>query len=925
MKEIVATPMETETLSPSHRMPARPEDWLLGGGEMGRFVRAMDWSKTELGPIDSWPQSLRTTVSLCLASNFPISLVWGPGHVQLYNDGYWPICGAKHPQAMGANFTQCWASAWPVIGEVFERACAGEASYLENQRMFLDRNGYLEETFFTFSFSPIRDESGGVGGLFHPVTETTNRMLSERRTQTLRELVARAGEAQTCLDACRLAVEALAAASLDLPFVLLYVFDRDDRMVRLVACAGLDPATPASPLFVDLSLPVPIVWPFAELLRSRRTELVRGIDKELSSTPCGPYPEPPKFAQLLPICLPGRDQPFGVLIAGVSARLPLDDGYGAFYELLGSAVTTAVTNARAHEDAQKRAEALAEIDREKTAFFANVSHEFRTPLTLMLGPIEDELAENSNPLPAPRLERLATAHRNSLRLLKLVNTLLDFSRLESSRTQGSFEPIELAAFTAELASVFRAAIEKAGLTLSVDCPPLPELLYVDRDMWEKIVLNLISNALKHTFEGDIRVAVEWRADHAVLIVRDSGVGIPPADHPRVFERFHRVHGARSRTHEGSGIGLSLVAQLVALHGGAVQVESREGSGSKFEVKIPAGLAHLPPDRILGARTTTPSSPHAAEYVQEALQWAAADSVPPPPLPEDPGSVQGAQDARRPCIVLADDNTDMRDYVRRLLSSRYDVIAVRDGMAALTAALERGPDLILSDIMMPGLDGLQLIAKLRADPRTQCIPVILLSARAGEEATVSGIEAGADDYLTKPFSARTLLARVQTLIELSRARRTAADAAKLQANEATAQAIRLGEAKLRRVIDTAIVGVIVATLDGAVLQANDAYLRILGYDREDLLAGRVFRSAISPPEWATPDDEAVEELRSTGALQLREREYLRKDGRRVPVLIGGVVLDDEYVGYVVDLSELSCTRSAPQESQRALRRSEEQLR
>src|SRR5258708_18173145 len=161
-------------------------DFLAGGGEMGKVVGSMDWSRTPLGPIASWPQSLRTTVSLCLASNFPISLAWGPGHVQIYNDGYWPICGGKHPNAMGSDFSECWASAWPAIGEAFEGALAGKTSYLENQRMFLDRNGYLEETFFTFSFSPIRDESGGVGGLFHPVTEQTAKMLSERRTRALR-------------------------------------------------------------------------------------------------------------------------------------------------------------------------------------------------------------------------------------------------------------------------------------------------------------------------------------------------------------------------------------------------------------------------------------------------------------------------------------------------------------------------------------------------------------------------------------------------------------------------------------------------------------------------------------------------------------------------------------------------------------------
>src|SRR5882762_6871600 len=200
--------MSTGIVEPPNKN-TRAEDWLTAGGEMGKCIQAMDWSKTPLGPIDAWPQSLRTTVSLCLASNFPISLAWGPQHIQIYNDGYWPICGGKHPQSVGQDFSECWASAWPVIGAAFERALAGETSYLENQRMFLDRNGYLEETFFTFSFSPIRDETGGVGGLFHPVTETTAKMLAERRTWALRDLTARMGKAHTCEDAFALSAQVL--------------------------------------------------------------------------------------------------------------------------------------------------------------------------------------------------------------------------------------------------------------------------------------------------------------------------------------------------------------------------------------------------------------------------------------------------------------------------------------------------------------------------------------------------------------------------------------------------------------------------------------------------------------------------------------------------------------------------------------------
>ena len=209
----------------------------------------------------------------------------------------------------------------------------------------------------------------------------------------------------------------------------------------------------------------------------------------------------------------------------------------------------------------------------------------------------------NNPLPPHRRERLETAHRNSLRLLKLVNSLLDFSRMEAGRVQASYEATDLAVYTAELASVFRSAIEKAGLTLTVDCPPLPEPIYIDREMWEKIVLNLLSNALKHTFEGGITVTLRWYGDFAELTVADTGVGVAAAELPHLFERFYRVKDTKSRTHEGTGIGLALVKELVALHDGTVRVESQESKGSSFIVTVKAGTAHLPSDLMRSSTKT----------------------------------------------------------------------------------------------------------------------------------------------------------------------------------------------------------------------------------------------------------------------------------------------------------------------------------
>ncbi len=428
---------------------------------------------------------------------------------------------------------------------------------------------------------------------------------------------------------------------------------------------------------------------------------------------------------------------------------------------------------------QRRVEVLAELDRTKTAFFSNVSHEFRTPLTLLLGPAADALADLKAPLPPRQRQRLELILRGSQRLHKLVNTLLEFSRIEAGRVQATYEPTDVAALTADLASSFRSAAESAGLQLIVNCSApicLRGPVYVDREMWEKIVLNLVSNALKFTFEGSITVAVNaagQEGEWVELEVRDTGTGIQAEELPHLFERFHRVQGARARTYEGSGIGLSLVEELVKLHSGTVRVTSAVGVGSTFTVSIPTGDAHLPADRIerqMGprrAQSQTFRAESAALFTDEAMRWIA-----------EPEQAQPSMDSQHThtgteTILVADDNADMRTYLATLLGERWDVRTAGDGLAALAEARARPPDLVLADVMMPGLDGFALVAALREDPSTDAVPVILLSARAGVEATVEGLHVGADDYLIKPFSAGELLARVQTHLELSQRRKEAA--------------------------------------------------------------------------------------------------------------------------------------------------------
>ncbi len=767
---------------------ANSESILEGGGDMGKLIQSMDWSKTPLGPIESWPQSLKTAVSICLASNFPICLVWGHGHVQIYNDGYRPVCGAMHPHSMGQDFTECWASAWNVIGESFHRALAGESSYLENQRIFLNRNGYNEESFFTFSFSPIRDETSGIGGLLHPAVEQTEKMLSERRTGTLRELTTRIAEAKSVEDVFKISAQVFTENNLDVSFLLLYQVNTDGTTIRLIANAGLATETAASPLIVEIQ--DASFWPFREAANMRRGIQVDELEKTFGPLPCEPYPESPKTAFVLPINPPGTERPSAFLVAGMSARLPLTEVYQNFFDLVSSSITAAVANAQAYEEERKRAEALAKIDHAKTVFFSNVSHEFRTPLTLMLGPLEDLLAKDKNLILPENREMLIVAHRNALRLQKLVNTLLDFSRIEAGRVQASYRPTDLPKLTSELASNFRSAIEKAGLKLTVDCRSLSKPVYIDHDMWEKIVLNLLSNAFKHTFEGEIKVAIRQSGDKVILTIKDTGIGVPPDQLLQLFERFHRVENARSRTHEGSGIGLALVNELVKLHGGIITAESIVDAGTTFTVSIPSGKSHLPEDRIEAESILTSKTIGIQSFTEEALRWLPEEdrinlSVSSSELDlvsqDSEGVWQGTSpgDNRKARIILADDNADMRDYIRRLLLPHCDVEAVQDGEAALNAARRQTPDLVLSDVMMPKMDGFKFLSAFRNDPNLQSIPVILLSARAGGDAKIEGLQAGADDYLTKPFSAHELLARVKTNLDLARLRREVVDSEREQ--------------------------------------------------------------------------------------------------------------------------------------------------
>ncbi|WNG51869.1 response regulator [Archangium minus] len=746
-------------------MSSAPSDELFAqSGEMSAFLQNHDWARTPLGPVSQWPQLLRTSVSICLCQRFPTLVLWGPEFVLIYNQGYTSILGMKHPWALGKPFREVWPEAWSSLDPLLQEVSSTKvASWSEDMPLQLLRRGFLEETYFTFSFAPLIEDSGKVSGIFCSGNETTEYVISERRLRTLRELGEATLGAKTVEEACASIARSLSRNTADVAFSALYLTEEEQTHARLVSTSGLLEGQSLSPAVISLN-DEHALWPLAKVARSGSVELVTPLPRRLLELPGGTWPEPPQSALVLPITRAEQKLPQGFLIAGPSPRRALDKHYQTFFELAAGQIAVAVASAHSYEEERRRAEALLELDRAKTDFFSNVSHEFRTPLTLMLGPLKDA---RDSPEKALRGEALESVIRNSERLLRLVNSLLDFSRIEAGRAEAHYEPTALNSLTAELTSSFRSATDRAGLRLVVDCPPLSEPIYVDRNMWEMIVLNLVSNAFKFTFEGGITVRLRETAQHALLEVEDTGTGIPADELPHLFERFHRVRGARARSFEGSGIGLALVQELVKLHGGTISVESQVGRGTRFTVSIPRGTAHLPKEKLKVEPKPASAATGAGSSIQEALRWLPNGAEEEPrPAPQPSTSPVKTPSGR---VLIVDDNADMRDYLWRVLSPYFQVQRAVDGLTALEVAHTQRPDVIVTDVMMPGLDGLGLVQRLREDPDLFAIPLLLLSAQAGPEAAVGGLEAGADDYLVKPFSARELVARVRSNLTLSRMR------------------------------------------------------------------------------------------------------------------------------------------------------------
>ena len=708
--------------------------------DLGRLFDTVDWAGTGLGPVACWPAELVSVVNAALWQRFPILVCWGPDLLMLYNDAYRVLLGEeKHPAALGLPVRDVWPEVWDVIEpRLTEVTTTREPSWDEDQLLVVDRNGFLEEAYFTWSYSVVSGPAGEVAGILDISTETTSKVLAERRASIVSRLGAALGSAGTVEDVERLALG------------IMRENVNDHASVDLVLDAGPD--------LVPGTLP--------DTLPELAPDTTRAD------------------VHVVPVVEPGRDEASAALVVTANLRRPWDDQLQAYVELCASHVAAALAGVRRLDDERQRAAALAELDAAKSAFFTNISHELRTPLTLIGGPVEDALDEPGlDPAVRRHLELVA---RNTGRLRVLVDQLLDLTRIDAGRVEPHVVETDVAELVRGLAASFRPAVHRVGLTFTTDVPDLDRPAFVDRDMVERIVLNLLSNALKYTPAGGVEVTLHAEGDGFEVLVTDSGIGIPAADLASVFERFRqlpRTDGARSR--EGAGIGLFLVRQLAELQGGHAWVDSVEGMGSTFGVHLPWG------GPAQGLEPASPSiTPRAVEsFLVEAQGWdtgadAPLDDAIVAALPADAGlepvpagaSLPGAGELpdERPLLLVADDNADMRAYLTEALADRYEVVTARDGVEALTAARSRRPDLVLADVMMPRLDGLGLLQALRDDDALADVPVVMLTARAGDEASVTGLVRGADDYVAKPFEMRQLRARLSA--NLARARERARDVA-----------------------------------------------------------------------------------------------------------------------------------------------------
>ncbi|GJJ11735.1 hypothetical protein Clacol_005973 [Clathrus columnatus] len=985
-------------------------------GEMERMVQDFPWESTDLGPITSWNQSLKTAISICLQSPTSCTLLWGPSLVLIYNDKYADMAGKKHPKLFGKSGSDAWGEVWDRFGPVSVPVLKGRSAARQDgvlpfvELMTFDvlrpaNIGRLaRRSLPDVELDPCKGRERDGGGNIELVNwfgnnspslqKTTQKVIAERRLLSMRTFSERAKLSKDVLQLTHALISVLernkeerreSSNSNGTPPFIRTASDLHHPplhlSLKLAGSIGVPDAHPATPLFLELALdPVtyrphvntsraapdpdpdmpsqnttdytfapdenhylpttasqtPWRWPIAEAIVSRRPLLVPSLPEEvvegLSRRSWG---DVPRQAVIIPIWSHESEEtplPQAILILGINPRRPYDKQYEEWIHLFSTALSVSLAAVLSWEAETQRAEQLAQLDAAKTSFFSSVSHELRTPLTLIMGPLHDALDATRDPNVK---DMLSMASRNVSRLSRLVDSLMDFTRIEAGKLLGNFKPVHLGSFTADLAALFRSTIEKSHIQvrpavfndtiLIVDLSSL-SLIVIQRhtcyamliqttydlcftSLWEKIVFNLIGNAFKYTLEGSIKVQLYFGNQEILFSVIDTGVGIPEEDLDKVFQRFHRVSSV-SRSHEGTGIGLSLTKELVRLHGGTISVssktriESRDGShGSIFTVRLPLGKDHLPPSHVQDSMSEEHRHQHYARgVVEEATHWSDPSEQRNEMTRTPVSSVEGSERSemitegikldhstlffvRKDILLLVrlvsivDDSSDMRQFIRSMFVELCTVVEATNGQVALDL-MDKGlrPNLVLTDIMMPFVDGFALLKAMRERPHTtrliesELVPIIFLTAKAGEESRVDGLLSGADDYIAKPFQGRELVARVHLQMQLGKRR------AELEARFEERQR------EIQILSDNSPIGIVRTDPNGSIIYSNP---------RWDELTGRAGKPLNTWIESVQPDDvdavvavwsKALDE-RVGGSVEFREQTVASRGLFLLTIIIG----------------------------------------
>lgn len=769
---------------------------------------------------------------------------------------------------------------WDGVYHLIDRCLTlGEPTYKEDDLLLYRRGqrGQFLERYHTWSFIPIFDPTGKPLGLYNPTSETTAAVLARRRQETMRDLSEELLVARNTADYFASVSEVLERNTKDVPFAITYSIADDTRgalSMQLESSIGVPDNHPSVPAKMSLQLPnlrsqssqrgsnafssptlsaisnltnsssrvkvsyMTKSWPIATALATRQCVLVDDCSALITGFPLREWDEMPYQAIVIPICSElSTDTPRAVMIMGLNYRCPLDTAYEDWIHVLRAHLVSSLASARASEEEKQRVADIDRMARAKTAYFQSAAHELRTPLTLVAGPIDDML---QTPLTASQNKTLTMAQRNLRRIQRLVNALLDFSRLEAGKLTGHFYPVHLGQFVGDLAALFGPGLERRNVAYSIDIQAREKMVFVDPALLETAVTNLISNAVKYTAAGRVDVRVSY-SDSAFISVTDTGCGIPANEVDTVTDRFNRASNA-TRAVEGTGIGLALTKEIVKLHGGELLISSRTveetggAHGSTFTIVLP-----LVERETAENGSAVAFGAYGRQMVEEVNQWAGNASV--DVRSEDAGSLNGSVDTAKgegvfffdksDVLLLVDDTVELRRYIKSIFAPHCTVVEAANGVEALEYVRHNPVQLILSDLMMPKMSGDELLAEIRSDPTTASIPMVLLSAATDEEVRLSAIVAGAEDFILKPFRPKELLARIHLHMQLGKRRRE------------LERLFMVREHEIRILSDLCPTGIIRTNEDGLITYGNNAWKAHAGMKVDD--------DPLSWPQYLEPNE------------------------------------------------------------------------